>query len=131
MYSEQRSDQLDYFLYFSDVRLGLGLKKLEKDIPIFQKYRSFNFSGNTSNIIAYKFEPPSCLMIMDRVFSNSITNPNLSDLQTKELRLTNLDLIQTSPQNSPPAYLFGGAPEESWCYYFEKADLARQNKQFL
>ena len=130
MYSEQRSDLLEYFLYFSDVRLGLGLKKLEKDIPIFQKYRSFNFSGNTSNIIAYKYEPPSCLMIMDRVFSNSITNPNLSDLQTKELRLTNLDLIQTDPQNSPPAYLFGSAPAESWCYYFEKADLARQNRNF-
>ena len=41
MYSDQRSDQLDYFLYFSDVRLGLGLKKLEKGIPINQKYRSF------------------------------------------------------------------------------------------
>ena len=130
MYSEQRSNQLEYFLYFSDVRLGLGLKKLEKDIPISQKYRSFNFSGNTSNIIAYKFEPPSCLMIMDRVFSNSITNPNLSDLQTKELRLTNLDLIRTQPQNSPPTYIFGNAPEKTWCYYFEKADLARQTSNF-
>ena len=67
---------------------------------------------------------------MDRVFSNSITNPNLTELQTKELRLTNLDLIQTDPQNSPPPYLFGSAPEKTWCYYFEKADLARQNSNF-
>ena len=67
---------------------------------------------------------------MDRVFSNSITNPNLSELQTNELRLTNLDLIQDTPQNSPPDYLFGNMPEESWCYYFEKADLARQNSNF-
>ena len=130
MYSEQSSDQLEYFLYFSDVRLGLGLKKLEKDIPIFQKYRSFSFSGNTSDVIAYKFEPPSCLKIMDRIYSNSITNPNLSDLQTKELQLTNLDLIQTETQNTLPAYLFGSSPEETWCYYFEKADLARQNRNF-
>jgi len=126
MYSEQSSEQLDYFLYFSNVRLGLGLKKLEKGIPINQKYRSYNFSGNTSAIIAYKFEPPSCLKLMDRVFSNSITNPNLSELQTDELRLTNLNLIRINPQESPPAYLFGIAPEKSWCYYFEKADLARQ-----
>jgi len=131
MYSEQSSDQLDYFLYFSDVRLGLGLKKLETGIPINQKYRSFNFSGNTSNIIAYKFEPPNCLMIMDRVFSNSITNPNLTDLQTNELRLTNLDLIRTDPQEIPPTYLFADVPEETWCYYFEKADLARQKSNFL
>ncbi len=130
MYSDKMSDQLDYFLYFSDVRLGLGLKKLEKNIPIFQKYRSFSYSGNTSEVIAYKFDPPSCLLLMDRVFSNSITIPNLSDLQTNELRLTNLDLIMNTAQNSPPEYLFGGEPEKSWCYYFEKADLARQNRNF-
>ncbi len=130
MYSQQKTNQLEYFLYFTNVRLGLGLKNLEKNIPIDQKYRSFNFSGNTSDIIAYKFEPPSCLMLMDRVFSNSITNPNLSDLQTNELRLTNLDLIQKTPQNTPPEYLFGKTPEESWCYYFEKADLARQKSNY-
>lgn len=130
MYSEQSSDQLEYFLYFSNVRLGLGLKKLEKDIPINQKYRSFNFSGNTSEIIAYKFEPPSCLKLMDQVFSNSITNPNLSELQTNELRLTNLNLIQINTQKSPLEYLFGIAPKKSWCYYFEKADLARQYSNY-
>jgi hypothetical protein len=130
LYSDQKSDQLEYFLYFSDVRLGLGLKKLEQDIPIVQRYRSFSFTGNTSDVIAYKFNPPSCLQIMDRVFSNSITNPNLSDLQTKELRLTNLELIRNYSQNSPEAYLFGSEPEESWCYYFEKADLSRQYGNF-
>ncbi len=126
LYSDRKTSQLDYFLYFTDVRLGLGLKKLEKDIPINQKYRSFSFSGNTSKIIAYKFSPPSCLQIMDRIFSNSITNPNLSELQTEELRMTNLSLIQIETQNTPPPYLFGKQPDKTWCYYFEKADLARQ-----
>lgn len=130
MYSDQKSKHLDYFLYFSDVRLGLGLKKLEKNIPIVQRYRYFSFSGNTSKVIAFKFSPPSCFQIMDRVFSNSITNPNLSELQTEELRLTNLDLIQMDAQKTPPVYLFGGKPEKSWCYYFEKADLARQQSSF-
>ena len=126
MYSGQKTKQLDYLLYFTDVRLGLGLKKLEKDIPITQRYRSFSFSGNTSQLIAFKFNPPSCLQIMDRVYSNSITNPNLTNLQTEELRMTNLSLIRTEPQKSPPAYLLGSEPEKTWCYYFEKADLARQ-----
>ena len=131
MYSDQKSEQLEYLLYFSDVRLGLGLKKLEKEIPILQRYRSFSFSGNTSNVIAYKFNPPSCLQVMDRVFSNSITNPNLSLLQTDELRMSNLALVQIDSQKSPPVYLFGSEPEKSWCYYFEKADLARQNSNFV
>jgi hypothetical protein len=130
IYSDQKTKQLDYFLYFTDVRLGLGLNKLEKNIPINQKYRSFSFSGNTSKMIAFKFNPPSCLQVMDRVYSNSITNPNLSNLQTDELRMTDLALIQTDPQKSPPTYLFGDEPEKSWCYYFEKADLARQYSNF-
>lgn len=130
MYSNQKSSELDYLLYFSDVRLGLGLKALKKDIPITQKYRSFSFSGNTSQIIAYKFSPPSCLTIMDRVYSNSITNLNLTDLQTKELKLTNLSLINATGNKNPPQFLFGVEPEPSWCYYFEKADLARQYKDY-
>jgi hypothetical protein len=126
LYSDQKNKQLEYLLYFTDVRFGLGLKSLEKGLPIIQKYRSFSFSGNTSQIIAYKYNPPSCLQIMDRIYSNSITNPNLSELQAKELRMTNLSLIKNEPQNLPPTYLFGNEPERPWCYYFEKADLARQ-----
>jgi hypothetical protein len=126
LYSDQRTNRLDYILYFSDVRLGLGLKALEKGFPINQRYRSFYFSGNTSRMIAFKFSPPSCLQVMDRVYSNSITNPNLSELQVKELRLTDLSLIHDSPQKYPPIFLFAVKSEDSWCYYFEKADLARQ-----
>ena len=126
MYSSQKTNQLEYLVYFSDVRLGLGLKALKKNIPVSQRYRSFSYSGNTSQMIAFKFSPPSCLQLMDRVYSNSITNPNLSNLQTEELRMTNLSLIHAEPQKSPPSYLFGSEPEKSWCYYFEKADLARQ-----
>ena len=130
MYSDQKSKNLEYFLYFTDVRLGLGLKQLEKDIPINQKYRSFSFSGNTSRIIAFKNDPPDCLQIMDRTFSNSITNPNLTQLQTDELRMTNLSLIQADILKTPPAFLFGSEPDKNWCNYFEKADLARQNKDY-
>jgi hypothetical protein len=126
IYSEQKPKQLDYLLYFTDVRLGLGLKTLEKGIPITQGYRSFSFKGNTSNMIDLKFNPPSCLQIMDRIYSNSVTNPNLTELQTEELRMTNLSLIRNQPQKSPPPYLLTNAPEKTWCYYFEKADLARQ-----
>jgi hypothetical protein len=40
-------------------------------------------------------------------------------------RLTNLDLItDDSPAQMPKAY--GPEPEHDFCYYYEKADLARQ-----
>jgi hypothetical protein len=31
------------------------------------------------------------------------------------------------PAASPPQAYFGPEPEHNWCYYFEKADLARQH----
>ena len=39
--------------------------------------------------------------------------------------LSRLDLIQTDPARpaQPP---FGVEPQPTWCYYFERADLARQ-----
>ncbi len=124
------STRLDYLFYYTEVRLGLGLSDLEKDLPISQTHRSFNFIGSTSDMVALKYDPPACVQIMDRIYSNSITNPNLSDLQVGELRLTNLERIKLSPGHSPPDYLVGDQPEKSWCYYFQKADLARQFGQY-
>lgn len=120
------SVELEYFFFYSDVRIGLAFPELTKDNPIIQGYRSFTFSGNTSRMIALQYNPPACLQVMDRIYSNSITNLNLTDLQTRELRLTDLDLIRPEPQHRPPAFLAAEPQESSWCYYFQKADLARQ-----
>jgi hypothetical protein len=123
---ETNSKNLEHFFFYSDVRLGLALPDLSKNIPISQGYRSFMFTGNTLKMIAIQFDPPACLKVMDRAYSNSITNLNLTDLQTEELRLTDLELILPAPQNKPPNFILENFDEESWCYFFQKADLARQ-----
>jgi hypothetical protein len=120
------SKDLDHFFFYTDVRLGLALPDLSKNIPISQGYRSFMFNGNTSKMIAIQFDPPSCMKVMDRVYSNSITNLNLTDLQTEELRLTDLQLVLPTPQHQPPTFMMENSNDESWCYFFQKADLARQ-----
>ena len=52
----------------------------------------------------------------------------MSALTRKWLSISNLARIQ--PTQAEPGYpskeLFGAEPEHGWCYYFEKADLARQ-----
>jgi hypothetical protein len=44
-----------------------------------------------------------------------------------------LRLIQTNPENpaSPPNDIFGPEPGHGWCYFFEKAELARQTGDWL
>lgn len=131
IYSDNpNSSNLEYFLFFTNVRLGLGLPDLKKDMPIKQGYRSFEFTGNTSNLVAIKYDPPACLKVMDRKLSNSITNLNLTELQTEELKLTNLGLIKQAPQNYPPEFIIPYSENAEWCYFFQKADLARQFGDF-
>jgi hypothetical protein len=128
--SDISSEELEYLFIYTGVRLNSGLPALEKDQRIKQNYRSFTFTGNTSNIIALMYNPPACLKVMDRVLSNSITNPNLTMLQVDELKLSNLSLVRQKPENIPFDKLITGNPDTSWCYYFERADLARQFQQY-
>ena len=39
-------------------------------------------------------------------------------------------IIPSSTQKTPPSYLFGSEPLHTWCYYFEKAELARQQQDY-
>lgn len=119
-------EELSHLIYHTDARTEDWFENEEFQQEYQKGYRSFRFYGNTGNAIAYRFDPPSCLQILDRKFANSITTPNLTDRQVKEIRFTNLDLIQQSPPHPPFEPLFTASDSGSWCYYFESADLARQ-----
>ena len=123
---ESKSEELNYVFYYTDVRLGSWLPVLDQDVSIHQPYRSYSFTGSTNELIAIRYDPPACLQIMDRIYANSIVLPNLTETQVDELRLTDLSLIQTEPIHQPLAAIFGSEPDHGWCYYFQKADLARQ-----
>lgn len=44
------------------------------------------------------------------------------------MNISHLERIITNPPNPvrPPEDIFGEEPEHGWCYYYQKADLARQ-----
>src|SRR5690606_4366956 len=49
-------------------------------------------------------------------------------LMREMAKFSNLDTIRAEPLDgwTPPAAMFGAEPEHDWCYFFEKADLAKQ-----
>jgi hypothetical protein len=64
---------------------------------------------------------------MDPVFTNGDTLPKLPENIKGSVHLSDLSRIDTSlPPAVPPIDLFGQEPEDVWCYFFEKVDLARQ-----
>lgn len=129
--AENRTPQLNFLFYFTDVRLkSQRLKALTRDQLIQQPFRSFFFEGNTNQSLVIRYAPPGCLQILDLEYANSGILPNLTQLEADAIPLSNLSQIITDTDSSktPPADLFGPEPPHSWCYYFEKADLARQKK---
>ena len=120
---------LNFLFYYLDVRLKTGkLQALEKDIEVYQLYRSFYFEGSTTNSLVVRFAPPGCLQILDPIFANAGMLPNLTQLEAESINLSNLEQIIIPPStfHVPPKEFFHNEPEHTWCYYYEKADLARQ-----
>ena len=128
MFTQQKDNaDLKYLVSFIDVRLGWRIKALEPGHKIDQPYRSFFFEGSTSQVIAIKYNPPGCVQIMDSIYANAGILPNLNENQAGASTLTDLSLIRLSKTSAtPPTEIVGEEPDHDWCYYFEKADLARQ-----
>lgn len=112
-----------YLLYYPSLRLGTGLPALQPGLPVRQDYLGAAFSGSTDQLLSVTFDPPACLHVLDPLTAQ----PNI--MIPQELRaaaaIANLDVISAEPPVSPQS-LFGEEPARGWCYYYQKADLARQ-----
>jgi hypothetical protein len=123
---ENHTDQIDYVLFYPTNRLDYSLPALKKDIPIQYDYIAGRFTGNTSQVVAFYYDPPACL----RLLEPDIDANNRFILDDSHMReasaLSNPEQILTSPSAVMPN-IYYPEPVHGWCYYFEKADLARQS----
>jgi hypothetical protein len=119
---------LPYMLAYTKARIGSELLPgLKSGVPISSKFRTMNYASNTNNIVVIYQEYPGCLRVMDPEYSNKDTLPGANYMILDAIPLSNLNQIITdAPQPLLPQSLFGKEPPHSWCYYFEKAELARQ-----
>jgi len=124
---ENTSREMDYMMYYLSVRLGRGLTELEPGLPIEQPYRSLHFSGSTDQLLVVYYSPPGCLRVLDENHPGRIPSTFPQEMMAA-LPLSKLSMIITDPlkQAEPPEHLFDLEPAESWCRYFEEADLASQ-----
>lgn len=86
--------------------------------------RNLEFDGNTSDAIAILNQGDgSCLRALDPIYMD---DPLLKG-QDMLIPVSNLSRIIPDPKSTPPDMdIFGPEPARTWCYFFEKADLARQ-----
>ncbi len=119
------ADEIGYVLFYPTNRLNSSLPTLQKEIPIQYDYIAGRFHGNTSQAVAFYYDPPACLRLLepDLDFNNRFI---LSESLMREASaLSNQQQILDASDAVMPK-VFGPEPAHGWCYYFEKADLARQ-----
>jgi hypothetical protein len=102
----------------------LGLDDYVPGIALTQSFNSIQFQGNTSQAIVFDFSVRgSCVRVLDSIYQD---DPDLSSSVADLFDISDVSNIQAAPDLAPMPAIFGSAPPPTWCYYFEKADLARQ-----
>ncbi len=117
---------LPYLLLYLELRRESTLPSLAPGLPIQARYGEMTFSGSTDRTLLVYYAPPACLRVFNPQYEAHY--PRLNDWLAEAMPLSNLDVIQAAPATpaSLPGEVFDPESETSWCYYFQKADLARQ-----
>ena len=119
------ADQIDYVLFYPTNRLDDSLPALQPGLPIQYDYIAGRFNGNTSQAVAFYYDPPACLRLLEPDIDANNRFILDDSLMREAAALSNQDQILDSSAAMMPA-VYDPEPAHGWCYYFEKADLARQ-----
>jgi hypothetical protein len=92
-----------------------------------EEIRNYSFRGDSKDAVLLDFSPElnRCLQLISL---RDEDDPDLPESMRKVLSISNLSRVEREPLDNwkPPASIFGLEPEHTWCYYFEKAELASQ-----
>jgi hypothetical protein len=116
--------RMGYLLYYPSVRLGGQVHAMRPGERVEQDYLAAKFSGNTDQIVAVFYDPPACLRMLDPEIDPH--NRMLPQAIRSAAVLSTTAPVSAEASAFLPEQLFGPEPARSWCYYFNKADLARQ-----
>jgi len=123
---------LPYNVFDLDVRLDsgfIGLTQIQKGVQVTHNYRSLLFNSTTDKSLVFMDKLNTCLHILTPKDS-AVTG--LPPKVERTLPLSNLEDILPEPERpaKPPAVVFGDEPAHGWCYFYQKADLARQQNDW-
>jgi hypothetical protein len=119
---------MNVILYFASVRVGKTLPSLEPGQLHQLYYIGPTFYGNTSNIVIFTFDPPGCLRVIDPEIDgmNRLLPQPLRDIT----KYSNQAVIGFNQEAELPHQFYADEPQHGWCYYFEQAELARQQGEW-
>jgi hypothetical protein len=122
---EYTRSAVPYALIYTEKRLGGTLPSFKPGEPIKVFLRTVHFEGSTSQAIVFHMPRNGCLRVLSSALGDEITLGRQSGYLLKAIPLSNPDLIIVD-KNSTAKLPFLVEPQHTWCYYYTKAELARQ-----
>jgi hypothetical protein len=119
---DEHDDAIDYVLFYPTNR---GSLSLQKDVPVTYPFLAGDFNGNTSQAVVFYYAPPKCLRLLDPEI-DSINRLIPEETLLREAALLSSTAPILSEQTSSMPAIYGPEPAHGWCYFFAKAELARQ-----
>ncbi|MCI0554927.1 MAG: hypothetical protein L0287_28595 [Anaerolineae bacterium] len=119
-----RSD-LPYALLYVEKRLGGSLPSLETNTSIDLSFRTVSFKGSTSQTIVIYMPRNGCLRVLNPEWGDEITYSHQSHFLVNSIPLSNPSYISMNADEIAKLP-FLSEPNHTWCYYYAKAELARQ-----
>ncbi len=119
------------YWYFPFAYANPNVDDLLQGAPLEYEKLTMQFNGTSAQMLLLDFNPElkRCLWILQP----QDTNLRLVSDDARRLSAgSDISLIGQSDGDSPnpPEEIYGRANTQSWCYYFQKADLARQYGQW-
>ncbi len=122
---DTKAERIPYMLFYPRTRFGIEGEKLEEDMHLYHNFIAGEFNGNSSQMLLINFSPPGCLHIVDPEIDSE--NKFITDkLLRNAAPFSRPELILTTNEPQMPL-LYAPEPNRGWCYYFEKAELAKQH----
>lgn len=131
---DNKTHQLNNLIMLISSPQGDAIPDYAPGNEINYSFRHLDFSGNTSSMIIFYQPENGCLRLLSpEVSSNEFANSPRHWFWDQAIPLSNLDQIITDPETpaAPPRQYFGTENTNQWCYYYEKADLARQQENWV
>jgi hypothetical protein len=131
MYPQPEGGQnMGYWVYSLRPRYNQPPSSL--NIGLNTTFRTLHFEGETPNslLLYKKASIGNCLWLLN---ARDVEHPHLPALIKGFLPISNLERIrpELARPGYPPTDILGAEPPHTdWCYYFEKADLARQQEDW-
>lgn len=120
-----------WFIEFDHDLNRKTLPKLAAGVELARSFRNFSFRGDSRNslVVDYQSGSPRCLWVLT---PEDIDNPEIPELTRSVVSASNLTRIEAVSKSAayPPQDIFGNEPEHEWCYFYQKADLARQSGEW-